>query len=148
MAEGTQVRENSQFIDVTTEETQLQIFIQRDGEHSSEVTMKVDFEETQEDKKMLDSNCDQMGVTMVAGNSGGGEMHSDPNDKLSIKPMASNVIIDNPLETLAEASISSLHGHYASCEGEINNLKERLGELEHQMESLQWDVRSSITCQV
>jgi hypothetical protein len=36
----------------------------------------------------------------------------------------------------------------ASIGGEIQNLKHRVSEIEGELEKLQWDVKSSITCQV
>ena len=150
MAKGTQVRENKPFIHITTEEGQLEI-LERDRESSSGVAMEANFnEETrEEDKTMLDSNCDEIGMKTEAGINGGDEMHNNPNYKLSIEPMAGNGVVGDAAEQPIAANVSGPHGRDASlCGEEMDCLKERVGQLEQQMENLQWDVRSSITCQV
>ena len=60
----------------------------------------------------------------------------------------SDGIIDNPAAQLALISSPHSHDHSYKIESNLNHLTGRVAELEHQMESLQWDVKSSITCQV
>ena len=78
-------------------------------------------------------------------------MHNNPNHKLSLEPMAGNGVVVDAAEQpiIIAANTFGPHGRDASLfRGEMDCLKERVGQLEQQMESLQWDVRSSITCQV
>ena len=75
---------------ITTEEGQLEI-LERDRESSSGAAMEADFEERHEEgETMLDINCDEIGMEKETGINGGGEMHNNPNHKLSIEPMAGN----------------------------------------------------------
>ena len=149
MAKGTQVTENGPFMHITTEEGQLEI-LERDRESSSGAAMEADFEERHEEgETMLDINCDEIGMEKETGINGGGEMHNNPNHKLSIEPMAGNGVVGDAAEQPIAANVSGPHGRDASlCGEEMDCLKERVGQLEQQMENLQWDVRSSITCQV
>ena len=149
MAKGTQVTENRPFMHITTEEGQLEI-LERDRESSSGAAMEADFEERHEEgETMLDINCDEIGMEKETSINGGGEMHNNPNHKLSIEPMAGNGVVGDAAEQPIAANVSGPHGRDASlCGEEMDCLKERVGQLEQQMESLQWDVRSSITCQV
>ena len=149
MAKGTQVTENGPFMHITTEEGQLEI-LERDRESSSGAAMEADFEERHEEgETMLDINCDEIGMEKETGINGGGEMHNNPNHKLSIEPMAGNGVVGDAAEQPIAANVSGPHGRDASlCGEEMGCLKERVGQLEQQMENLLWDVRSSITCQV
>ena len=98
---------------------------------------------------MLDSNCDEIGMKTEAGINGRDEMHNNPNYKLSIEPMAGNGVVGDAAEQAIAADVSGPHGRDASlCGEEMDCVKERVGQLEQQMDNLQWDVRSSITCQV
>ena len=151
MAKGTQVTENGPFMHITTEEGQLEI-LERDRESSSGAAMEADFEERHEEgETMLDINCDEIGMEKETGINGGGEMHNNPNHKLSIEPMAGNGVVVDAAEQpiIIAANTFGPHGRDASLfRGEMDCLKERVGQLEQQMENLLWDVRSSITCQV
>ena len=108
--------------------------------------------ETHEEEKTFDCNCDpvDVGVMPMPGISRGEEMATNPIHKLSTTPLAvaGNGIIDNPAAQLALISSPHSHDHSYKIESNLNHLTGRVAELEHQMESLQWDVRSSITCQV
>ena len=81
--------------------------------------------------------------------------HNDSSGQhLSLRALPTEPVMGNAIENLAANLMSMVeapplsHCQSVKHNGQMKELYERVHQLEEQIEILQWDVKSSITCQV